>query len=68
MENGKRIWKEFQDLETDDGEFHEIGQKFEEKFKVKTRTIGMGALPHLLILKLSQILVVGKKLKKSVKA
>ena len=40
MENGKRVWKEFEDFETDDEEFEEIGKQFEKQHAVHIQKIG----------------------------
>ena len=40
MENGKRVWKEFEDFEPDDGEFEEIGKHFEEEYEVCVGKVG----------------------------
>ena len=40
IENGKRVWKEFEDFDTDDEEFEEIGKLFEVEYEVHVRKVG----------------------------
>ena len=40
IENGKRIWKTFEDFETDAEEFEEIGKLFEEAHEVAVQKVG----------------------------
>lgn len=39
-ENGKRVWKEYKDIEYRDDLFEKIGKKFEEEFEVERLSIG----------------------------
>lgn len=40
IKNGKRIWQTFEDFDTDDEEFEEIGKLFEAKYSVYTKKVG----------------------------
>jgi len=40
IENGKRVWKEFEDFATDSDDFEEIGKLFEAEHKVRIQKVG----------------------------
>jgi aminoglycoside 3-N-acetyltransferase len=40
MENGVRVWREFEDTWGNDEDFPRLGAEFEQEFKVQTRNIG----------------------------
>ncbi len=39
--NGKRVWKEFKDIEFDSEDFNKIGEAFEKEFDIKSGKIGL---------------------------
>ncbi len=40
LENGQRVWKQYQDIDFDSDEFHSIGADFEKQNSVRTGAVG----------------------------